>query len=151
MIAYIDCFSGISGDMTLGAMAGLGVPAAWISEEVARLPLAGFRIETDTVVRGGVQGHRIRVALDEDQPHRDYRTIRDLITASALSDPVKKLAGDIFHRLATAEAAVHGCPLETVHFHEVGGVDAIVDIVGTALCVDRLGIRAVHANIPTVG
>lgn len=151
MIAYIDCFSGISGDMTLGAMIGLGVPADWMAAAVADLPLKGFSLETSTVVRGGVRGHQVRVMVDDGQPHRDYRGIRNLIENSALKPAVKRLAGDIFLRLAEAEAVVHGCPVDQVHFHEVGGVDAIVDIVGTALAADRLGITIVTANVPTVG
>ncbi|MFH1982595.1 MAG: nickel pincer cofactor biosynthesis protein LarC [Pseudomonadota bacterium] len=151
MIAYIDCFSGISGDMTLGAMIGLGVPADWLSASVADMPLTGFRLETGTVVRGGVRGNQVRVVVAEGQPHRDYRSIRDLIENSALKPSVKSLAGDIFHRLAEAEAAVHGCPVDHVHFHEVGSVDAIVDIVGTALAMDHLGVVTVMSNVPTVG
>ncbi len=151
MIAYFDCFSGISGDMTLGAMMGLGVPVDWLADTIAELPLTGFRIETDSVVRGGIRGSQVRVVVEAQPPHRDYRSIKGIIAGSPLKAAVKEMAGDIFHRLAVAEAVVHGCPVDEVHFHEVGGVDAIVDIVGTALAIDHLGITSVTASMPTVG
>jgi uncharacterized protein (TIGR00299 family) protein len=112
MIAYFDCFSGISGDMTLGAFLDLGVPVEWLKEQLGRLPAQ----------------------------------IRSLITNSPLSRNIKQMSRDIFERIAQAEAVIHGCAVDAVHFHEVGGIDAIVDIVGTALCMEYLGIKKVTAS-----
>jgi hypothetical protein len=145
MLAYFDCFSGISGDMTLGAMIDLGAPLPWLRESLAALPLSGFAIAVKDVEYNGIQAKRVEVDAAGDHHHRHFADIRALIAESPLPEPVKSTAQSIFRRLAEAEAGVHGCSPEEVHFHEVGAVDAIVDIVGTALCLYRLGITAVAA------
>ena len=151
MLAYFDCFSGISGDMTLGALIDLGVPAPWLQETLTRdLPLEGFDLEIDAVTRHSIGACRVEVVVAENQPARNYAAIRQLIEKSRLSQPVKERSLEIFKRLAIAEAGIHRCPVESVHFHEVGGVDALVDIVGAVLGLDFLGIRKVIASrIPT--
>jgi uncharacterized protein (TIGR00299 family) protein len=151
MIAYFDCFSGISGDMTLGALVDLGVPAEWIEASLKeQLPLNGFHLEQKIVQYHGLTARRIIVHVDEEGGHRDYRRIRKLIEDSRLQAAVKEKALHIFGMLAAAEAKIHGCDIESVHFHEVGGVDAIVDIVGVSLGIHRLGIKTIAAStIPT--
>ena len=150
MIAYFDCFSGISGDMTLGALIDLGVPPAWLKESIATLPLSGFDIEVSDVVYNGIRAKRVNVSAHEHHHHRHYADIRDLIARSPLAEPVRRMALSIFSRLAEAEAGVHGCRPEEVHFHEVGAVDAIVDVVGAALGLHHLGITAaVGSPVPT--
>lgn len=150
MLAYFDCFSGISGDMTLGALIHLGVPLPWLKESIARLPLTGFDISVADVAYNGIRAKRVEVHAEHDHPHRHYSDIRQLIESSPLPDPAKRTALSIFRRLAEAEAGVHGCLPEEVHFHEVGAVDAIVDVVGTALGFHHLGItEAVSAPVPT--
>jgi pyridinium-3,5-bisthiocarboxylic acid mononucleotide nickel chelatase len=149
MKAYFDCFSGISGDMTLGALIGLGVPVGWLRQRIAQLPLDGFDIIEKSVSRSGICANLIEVMVDEGQPRRDYLEIRTLIENCPFSNRVKHVSLDILERIAVAEAQIHGSPKDRVHFHEVGGVDAIVDIVGTALCIEYLKIDQVAAsNIP---
>ena len=149
MIAYFDCFSGISGDMTLGAFIDLGVPVKWLKENLDRIPLAGFHVSVDTVIRNGITAKSVQVRVENDKKSRDYAQIRSLINNSPLSRNVKQISHDIFERIADAEADIHGCPRDNVHFHEVGGIDAIVDIVGAALCINYLGIKkVVSSSIP---
>ena len=146
MIAYFDCFSGISGDMTLGAFVDLGVPVEWLKAQVASLPLSGFDIKAETVFRNGIKANLVHVRVDEGQPRRDFHQIKTLIENSPLGDAVKDRGLAIFDRIAEAEAHVHNATKDHVHFHEVGGVDAIVDIIGAALCMDYLKIEKVTAS-----
>ena len=149
MIAYFDCFSGISGDMTLGALMDLGVPIEWLKENLVKLPLNGFDLSVSTVHRHGVHAKQARVEVLEHDHSRHYSDIIALINNSRLPGSVKERSLDIFDRIASAESHIHGCPKDEVHFHEVGAVDAIVDIVGTALCIDYLKIdRVISSQIP---
>ena len=149
MIGYFDCFSGISGDMTLGAFIDLGVPVPWLMENLAALPLAGFDLMAADVAYNGIHAKRVDVVA-HGHAHRNYADIRALIEKSPLTESVKATALAIFKKLAHAEAGIHGCLPEEVHFHEIGGVDAIVDVVGAALCADHLGItRFVASPVPT--
>ncbi len=151
MLAYFDCFSGISGDMTLGAMIDLGIPADWLQNELSRLPLTGFQIATTPVVRHGIQATGVSVDIQDADHSRNYKDIKKLLENCDLSDKVKSKSMAVFKRLARAEADIHGCSMQEVHFHEVGGIDAIVDIVGTALCIEKLGITAVVSSPLPVG
>ena len=146
MIAYFDCFSGISGDMTLGALLDLGVPLDWLKDQLHRVPLADVDISVNPVQRHGIQATSVTVASLGDQSSRNYADIRSLIEKSPLTDAVKSIGLRIFKRLAEAEARIHHCAVDQVHFHEVGGVDAIVDIVGTALGVEYLGIKQILSS-----
>ena len=139
-ILYYDCFAGISGDMNLAAMLDLGVPEPHLRDTLSKLPLSGYRLRVSRDSRKGFMGTRVDVEVQESlhHEHRSWHDIRRLIEESALSDPVKARACDIFRRLAEAEAKVHGTDVEDVHFHEVGAVDSIVDIVGAAICFDFL-------------
>ncbi|MGD8770398.1 MAG: nickel pincer cofactor biosynthesis protein LarC [Desulfobacterales bacterium] len=149
MIAYFDCFSGISGDMTLGAFIDLGVPVKWLKENINRIPLTGFDVSVDNVTRNGITAKSVHVSVENDKTSRDYSQIRSLIENSPLPRNVKQMSHDMFERIADAEAHIHGCSRDHVHFHEVGGIDAIVDIVGTALCINYLGIKkVVSSSIP---
>ena len=151
-LAYFDCFSGISGDMTLGALVDLGVPVEWLEAQLRALPLDDFDLRSKPVSRHGISAVQVEVISRESHHHRDYRHIQALIASSPLSDKVKAHSLAIFERIATAEARIHGCDKETVHFHEVGGVDAIVDIVGACLGMAWLGIDAVAASaLPSGG
>ncbi len=149
MIAYFDCFSGISGDMTLGAFIDLGVDIKWLKETISAIPLSGFDLTVSNVLKKGISAKNVCVHIKEDTSHRDYTQIKGLIENSPLSEKVKVLSLEIFEKIADAESIIHGCKKDKVHFHEVGGIDAIVDIVGTALCVDQLGIsKMVSSKIP---
>jgi uncharacterized protein (TIGR00299 family) protein len=148
-MAYIDCFSGISGDMTLGAFVDLGVPISYLVENLSGMPLTGFSISAGKVKRHGISATDILVIADEGSSSRNYAAIRELITKSHLSERVKQISLSAFEKIAVAEAGIHDCPLEDVHFHELGGIDAIVDIVGTALGVDYLGLQEIiGARVP---
>lgn len=146
-VLYFDCFAGIAGDMTVAAMIELGLPLETLQNELSALPLTGYTLESRKTERHGVAGTFFKVTcIEADQPHRHYSGIAAMIEKSGLKPRVKELAGRIFLRLAQAESAVHGVPLERVHFHEVGAIDSIVDIVGTAIGLDYLGIDRVCAS-----
>ena len=151
MLAYFDCFSGISGDMTLGALIDLGIPADWLQNELSRLPLTGFQITAKPVVRNGIQATGVSVDIQHAGHSKNFKDIQALLENCALSDGVKSRSLAIFERLARAEAAIHGCSLQEVHFHEVGGIDAIVDIVGAAICLENLGITEVMSSTIPLG
>jgi uncharacterized protein (TIGR00299 family) protein len=146
LYAYLDCFSGISGDMTLGALVDLGLDTAWLDAELRRLPLEGFRLEPRTVTIGGIRATRVAVHADEGRHPRNWTTIRALIEAAPYTEAVRRRSLDVFGRIAEAEAAIHGVDREAVHFHEVGGIDALVDILGSCLGFERLGITAIGAS-----
>lgn len=149
MLLYIDCFSGISGDMTLGALIDLGVPVEWLQAQLRALPLDGFDLQCEPVQRRGLHAMNVEVHTNEDHPHRTFNTIRALIEDGPMTPVVKARSLGMFERLARAEAGIHGQSIDKVHFHEVGGVDAIVDIVGTALGMDYLNIdTVVSAPVP---
>ncbi|MBI2938849.1 MAG: nickel pincer cofactor biosynthesis protein LarC [Chloroflexi bacterium] len=152
MIAYFDCFSGISGDMALGSLIDAGAPVELVRHELARLPIGGYTVEAEVVVRDGLRGTALRVWLspDAEQPHRHLRDVLAIIDQTALAPRVVARATAVFRGLAEAEAAVHGVPVDEVHFHEVGAVDAIVDVVGTAVCLEHLGVERICASsVPT--
>jgi uncharacterized protein (TIGR00299 family) protein len=151
-IAYFDCFAGISGDMTLGALIGAGADPERLREGLAGLGVGGYRIEVGKKMTGPIEATDVRVLLDDrhHHHHRRLKDIREMIRGAELSGEVKRTAEGIFTRLAEAEGRVHGRSPEEVHFHEVGAVDAIVDIVGTALCLEMLGWPKVVASpMPT--
>jgi pyridinium-3,5-bisthiocarboxylic acid mononucleotide nickel chelatase len=146
-ILYFDCFAGIAGDMTVAALLELGLPMETLKEGLCALPFSGYSLASSRVDRHGVAGTSFQVTLEaEDQPHRHYSGIAAMIEAAPLKPRVKELSQRIFRRLAEAEAHVHGVALERVHFHEVGAVDSIVDIVGTAIGLDYLGVDRVYAS-----
>jgi len=137
---YFDCFAGASGDMILGAMVAAGVDPNFLREQLSLLPVKGFSVNFETVNRSGVSATYARVDTAHEHKHRHLADINQIIEGSALSDAVKQRAVQIFTRLAEAEARVHNEPIEHVHFHEVGALDAIVDVVGAAICFEALQI-----------
>lgn len=150
-IAYFDCFSGISGDMVLGALIDLGFPLEVLVSELGKLAVSGYSLRAERERRGAIAGTRLRIDL-EDQPARSYRDIRRLIEDSALDAPVKDASLAIFEKLAHAEAKVHQVEPHDVHFHEVGALDSILDIVGTAIGLHHLKVDRVCASrIPLGG
>jgi uncharacterized protein (TIGR00299 family) protein len=139
-IAYLDCFSGIAGDMLLGALIDAGLPVETLSGQLRLLPLSGYEIRVEERKKGGIRAKQVVVAVTEEQPHRTWPQIRAMIEESTLAAGVKAKAVAVFHALAEAEGRVHGVAPEEVHFHEVGAADSIVDIVGTAIGLEHLGI-----------
>ena len=143
-IAYIDCFSGISGDMFLGALLDAGLPLTELQSQLALLGLGRYTLNVGKKNCGTIAATTLAVQTAESHPHRTWGDIRQLITASRLADQVKEKSLAIFALLAAAEAKVHGRPVDDVHFHEVGGIDAIVDIVGAAIGLVALKITRLH-------
>ena len=139
-ILYYDVSSGISGDMNLAALVGLGVDFGYLCSELEKLNLSGeFRLEQKNVVKNGIATTKIDVVLLKSQPHaRSYADIKQILASSNLSEICKKKAAAIFHVIAQAEAKVHKVSIDEVHFHEVGAIDSIVDVVGAAICFEYL-------------
>ena len=145
---FLDAFSGVAGDMTIAGLVDLGVPFQVVQESVALLGLSGFALELKQTWGGAIGGTKFDVVVADAQPDRRYRAIDDMLAASSLASGVKALARRIFLRLAEAEAEVHRSTLDSVAFHEVGAVDAIVDIVGAAACFDYLAADVVASPLP---
>ena len=139
-ILYYDASAGVSGDMNLGALVGLGVDFDYLCAELEKLNLAGeFRLERKNVLKNGIAATKIDVVPLKSQPHaRSYADIRQILESSNLSERCKQRAGAIFRTVAEAEAKVHGTDVERVHFHEVGAIDSIVDVAGGAICLEYL-------------
>ena len=150
-IAVFDPFSGASGDMILGALVDAGVPLTSIRDAVSRLGIQGVRITSEPASSGAVRGTRVVVEPSGEQPSRDWRTIRVMLEESALAPSARDAALAVFSALATAEAEVHGMPIEDVHFHEVGAVDAIVDVVGACVGLDALEVEQIASRSVAVG
>jgi hypothetical protein len=149
-IAYLDCASGISGDMTLGALVDAGVDLNAINTGIRTLGLPNVHLVASEVKKKGFRAAQITVQHEPEHKHRHLHHIAAMIDSSALAAKQKNLAHRIFRRLAEAEAKVHGTTIEKVHFHEVGAVDSIVDIVGAAIGWDLLGVdRVVCSAVPT--
>lgn len=150
-IAYFDCISGISGDMTLGALVDLGVAVGEIEAAVRSMGLPELAIQCQQVKKCGFRGIKIDISHPPEHAHRHLHHITAMIDgASEIDVEAKQLAHRIFHQLAEAEAKVHGSTIEKVHFHEVGAIDSIADIVGTAVAMRSLGIDQVVASpVPT--
>jgi len=145
-IAYFDCFSGISGDMTVGALLDSGVPLEWLQEQLLELPLDGFSLSAKSVSFHGIQARHFKVSVLGDPIHRHYDDITSMIENCSLSSRVRQTSLSIFDQVAEAESRIHGVEKANVHFHEVGAIDSIVDIVGTALCLEYLGIDAIISS-----
>ena len=150
-LAYFDCFSGISGDMTLGALVDAGCDLERLRGELGGLQVPGWTISAEKVWKNGMAATFVRVTTEDQSKHRSLSTILGIMEKSQLTAQVKKNGAAIFRRLGEAEAAVHDVPLEKIHFHEVGAVDAIVDIVGTCIGFEMLGIEKFASSALNVG
>jgi pyridinium-3,5-bisthiocarboxylic acid mononucleotide nickel chelatase len=149
---YYDCFAGISGDMHLAALLDLGLDVDDLIRELSGLGLPGYGIQAGRASRKGVSGVQVRVVIDPHQPtHRNLRQIEALIGGSALKETVRARAVAVFRRLADAEARIHDTSPDQIHFHEVGALDAIVDIVGGAIALDRLQVDRVLCSPVELG
>lgn len=138
---YFDCFAGASGDMILGALVAAGVPPQQLKEQLSLLGLDGVEIGFETVDRSGISATYARVQTPHEHKHRGLKDILKIVFDSRLNESVKQRAAEVFSRLAEAEAHVHNVDVEQVHFHEVGALDAIIDVVGAAICFELLGIE----------
>jgi uncharacterized protein (TIGR00299 family) protein len=152
---YFDCFAGASGDMILGAMIAAGVEPEAFRRQLSLLGVQGYAIDFETVDRAGISATYARVQTAHEHAHRHLSDVLKIINESRLSDNVKDRSAKIFSRLAEAEAHVHNVPVEQVHFHEVGALDAVIDVVGAAICFELLSIErfvssALHVGSGTV-
>src|SRR5271157_19219 len=162
-LAYLDCSSGISGDMLLGALLDAGLPLDWFCSELKKIPVGAYEVDVRRVLRSGLAGTQLTFHIPSQQPHRHLHQIEEMLGASALSESVRERARRIFNRLAEVEGKLHDMPPSKVHFHEVGAVDAILDITGACLGLERLGLKelvcsplnlgggrvdAVHGSLP---
>ncbi|MGG6439730.1 nickel pincer cofactor biosynthesis protein LarC [Saccharococcus caldoxylosilyticus] len=170
-ILYLDCFSGISGDMMVGALVDAGVSPERIETELKKLPISGYKLQWSKVIKKGISATKLDVILDDNyrdkhdayshhhdslnhstlHSHRHYSYIVDMINHSELHPEVKKRSQQIFHAIATAEAKIHHIPVEKVHFHEIGAIDSIVDIVATAVALEELKIDQIISSPIPVG
>jgi pyridinium-3,5-bisthiocarboxylic acid mononucleotide nickel chelatase len=150
-LAYFDCFSGISGDMTLGALIDADCSVELLRDELRALQVPGWELSAEKVWKNGMAATHAKVKTDDRQKHRSLSAIVELLHASQLSPQVRERAAAIFQKLGEAEARVHDVPLEKIHFHEVGAIDAIVDIVGACICFAALGIDKFGCSPLNVG
>jgi pyridinium-3,5-bisthiocarboxylic acid mononucleotide nickel chelatase len=146
-IAYFDAFSGISGDMTIAAFLNAGLDENEFLTELSKLKLSGFEIEIKKVIRNGITATKFEVIVKGKQKeHRHLSDIFEIIDASDLSEFVKQTSKKIFKNIAQAEAKIHNTTVEEVHFHEVGAIDSIIDIVGTTICIEKFKIEKIFAS-----
>ncbi len=151
-VAYFDCFSGAAGDMIVGALLDAGAPLDALERELARLPLRGFRLVAREVRKGAVRATKVDVEIARhDHGQRTLADILGILERSGLGAAARARAGRIFTRLAEAEARAHGTTPDRVHFHEVGAVDAVVDVTGAVVALELLGVEAVHISALPLG
>ncbi len=150
---YLDCFCGISGDMTVGALIDAGVDFETLRDSLASLKVDGYALSADKVNKHGIAATQFRVHVDEehDHPHRHLKEVLEIIEGGDLPDAVKDNAAAVFQRIAECEAEVHGTTPDKIHFHEVGAVDSIIDIVGAELAKHMLGVEQVYASTMVTG
>ena len=149
--AYFDCFSGIAGDMILGAFIDLGMDIDFFKKEIKKLNLKGYKIDVKKVKKDNIVASDLYIKVDEKQPHRTLKDINSLIDNSNLDCDVKNLSKKIFYNLAEAESKVHNISIEKIHFHEVGAVDSIIDIIGATIAMKYFRIKEVYCSSIPLG
>lgn len=145
-VAYFDCFSGIAGDMILGALLDLGIDLKTFKKELKKLPLIGYDITAKKLESNHITATDVTITVTQHQHHRSLSDILDIIDKSTLEPQIKKQSQTIFTNLGKAEAKIHDVELEEVHFHEVGAVDSIIDIIGSVIGVSLLGIDSIMCS-----
>ncbi len=150
-IAYFDCFSGISGDMILGALIDLGLEVEDLESEMQKLNLPGIKLKAETTSRNGIRGVKFDVSVTERHPHRTFTNILDILDKSDLQNKIKIKSEKVFRYVAEAEAKIHQKDINHIHLHEVAGIDSIVDIVGSVYGISKLGIEEVYSSRVQVG
>ena len=151
VVAYFDCFSGISGDMALGALIDCGVELSFLKKELEKLGLSGYKIYTKQTKYNEIKATDLIVEIKETNTHRHLSDINQIIEKSKLGSHIKKTSKEIFYNLAKAESKVHNITIDEVHFHEVGAVDAIIDIVGSVICINKLKIKKIYCSALPMG
>ena len=150
-ILYIDCFSGISGDMMVGALIDLGLDLSYLKNELKNLNLNGYSINCSEIKIGSIKAKKFNVKVNIPQPHRNYEDIKKIISKSSLDADVKKISLGVFGLIAEAEAKVHGIDIDKIHFHEVGAVDSIIDIVSASIGISKLGLDLIYCQSIPLG
>jgi uncharacterized protein (TIGR00299 family) protein len=150
-IAYFDCFSGIAGDMIIGALLDSGLELSTLRRELNKLPLSGYEVKAFKTEKQGIRGTKFEVKAPREKTHRNLKDIFRIIDKSSLDKKIKEDSKKIFKRLAEAEAKVHGVSVGSIHFHEVGGVDAIIDIVGAVIGLNILQVSKVYSSPLSLG
>jgi uncharacterized protein (TIGR00299 family) protein len=151
-IAYFDCFSGASGDMILGSMIDAGLSSRRLGEELKKLHLPSIRLKAKKVLKNGISATRVIVeGRDETRSHRNLKELLRIIDRSRLGSEVKNKSKEIFQRIASVEAKIHRKAAEEIHFHELGGLDSVVDIVGSVWGLDQIGVDEIHVSRVNIG
>ncbi len=150
-IAYFDCFSGVSGDMILGALLDAGLDIRELEAGLGRLKISGYKLKAEKTAKKGISGTRFSVDIIEQNVERSLKDIVEIIDKSDLDDDIKDLSKNTFRELAIVEASIHGKSIDEIHFHEAGGLDSIIDVVGSLISIKRLGIEAIYSSRIHVG
>ncbi len=150
-IAYFDCFSGISGDMTVGSLLDAGLKIGTLEKELKKLGLTGYQLEVDKVVKKGISATQFKVRIKEEGVERRFKDILTIIEKSKLDEEIKKETKKIFFNIAQAESKIHRKDLDKIHFHEIGGLDSIIDITSAVIGIKNLGIEEIYSSALPVG
>ena len=150
-IAYFDCFSGISGDMTVGALLDAGLKVEALEKELKKLGLSGYQLEVNKVVKKGISATQFKVKIKEEGVERRFRDILDILEKSKLDEEVKRETKKIFFNIAQAESKIHQKDIDKIHFHEIGGLDSIIDITSAVIGIKTLGIEEIYSSALPVG
>lgn len=150
-VAYFDCFSGISGDMTVGALLDAGLELETLEEELKKLDLSGYQLEVKKVVKRGISATQFKVKIKEEGVERKFKDILTILEKSKLDEEIKKETKKIFFNIAQAESKIHQIDIDKIHFHEIGGLDSIIDITSAVIGIKTLGIEEIHSSALPVG
>ncbi len=150
-IAYFDCFSGISGDMTVGALLDAGLKIETLEKELKKLGLSGYQLEVNKVVKKGISATQFKVRIKEEGVERRFKDILTILEKSKLDEEIKKETKKIFFNIARAESKIHRKDLDKIHFHEIGGLDSIIDITSAVIGIKTLGIEEIYSSALPVG
>jgi len=150
-VAYFDCFAGVSGDMILGALVDAGMDIRELESELNKLRISGYKIKAEKTVKKGISGTKFNVDITEQNKERRLKDITQIIDQSGLDDDIKNLSKKVFKELAMVEAKIHHKNIEAIHFHEVGGLDSIIDVVGSFIGIKKLGVETVYSSRIHVG
>ena len=150
-IAYFDCFSGISGDMAVGALLDAGLKIETLEKELKKLGLSGYQLEVSKVVKKGISATKFMVKIKEEGVERRFKDILTILEKSKLDEEIKKKTKKIFFNIAQAESKIHQKDIDRIHFHEIGGLDSIIDITSVVIGIKTLGIEEIHSSALPVG
>jgi hypothetical protein len=150
-IAYFDCFSGISGDMTVGALLDAGLKIETLEKELKKLGLSGYQLEVNKVVKKGISATQFKVKIKEEGVERRFKDILTILEESKLDEEIKKETKKIFFNIAQAESKIHQKDIDRIHFHEIGGLDSIIDITSVVIGIKTLGIEEIYSSALPVG